>query len=459
MLRSSRMLGSQLARNISWLKRILYRSFIGMSFFAIICCGKKVEDSDKSSGSQRYDAPISTDLEQALRDQQLSCEPGSVCPNYLTLINVVDKDKIRSCTGFLVGRDIVATSSSCLPPFLRLSQQDCSKDIHLYFGSSTLEDKTIRVKCSSVISATSIKTTNPVRWRDDVAFLKLESSLPYRRTLGFSRKGFEEAQSYTSWYVSRMDGKTSFIKRSSCQTVQNSYVNPFANHISSPNILVSDCDLPPESSGAPLIDRRGEVRGMISLAASSSISDYLLKVGLITAPLKKMFHGTSFACAQTVHDSQVLDEAECFKNMSQVALDEEISKMLSPENVFNRALAPIQEELAKVTPYMNFQASLTGDSNLKKLSFSPSCFKTLKEWINSVENTSTLVTNFSFPQIEVRKSLDSYGKLAVQIIRQKSESYSLQFSTKNLRRYGNSKVYFWNEHFNFNYPKITENCQ
>lgn len=459
MLQSSRTVRIMGTKNIRSLKKMLYRSFIGMSFLAIICCGKKVEDSSKSSDSQRYDVPISNDVEQALSVQQLSCEPGAVCPNYLGMINIVEKNKIRSCSGYLVARDILATTASCLPSLLRLAEQDCSKDVHVYFAGAGAEDKTLRVKCRSVIAASNIKGNNPILWRDDVAYLKLDSALPYRRTLQFSRKGLSEDQSYTSWFVSRMDEKTSFIKKSTCLNIQKSYVNPFASHISSPNILMSDCELSSESSGSPIIDRRGEVRGMISTVASTAISDYLLRAGLTTAPLKKIFHGSSFACAQTIYDSQVLDEAECFKNMSQIALDEEISKILNTGDFVKEALVTLQGELDGLSPYVNLKASLAGEGMVRKLSFSPVCFKTLKDWINTVDITATFTSHFSFPQTEVRRSLDRFGKLSMEIIKGEVESYNLQFSTKFLRRNGNSRIYFWNDHFNFSYPRVTANCQ
>lgn len=458
MLLSRRKLRISLERQVRSTKKILYRSFVGMSFLAIICCGKKVEDSDKSSGNHRYDTPISTDLEQSLKDQQLSCEPGSVCPNYLGMIQVIDKGQIRTCTGFLVDKNIIATSSSCLPEILRLANQDCSNDVHFFF-SSMVSDKTVRVGCDSVISASDLKSSNPVLWRDDIAYLKMNSSLSFRRTLKFSRKGFADQDLYTAWFISRMDAKTSFIKRETCKNIQSSYVNPFANNPSSPNILVSDCELSESASGAPLVDKRGEVRGVVSKHVNNSISEYLVKVGLANAPLKKMFHGTSYACAPTIYDSQVLDEVECLKDMGQVALDEGLTKVLEPVEVFDTALKELNKELNDQVPYMNFNVSLEGNAIQKALSFTPRCFKPLNQWIDKVDYTSTFVTDFYFPQTIVKKSLDTYGKLTATISKAKNQKFNLQFSTRNLKKYANSKVFYWNENFNFVYPRVTTACQ
>ena len=456
---SNRILKVRLARQIRSGKRILYRSFIGMSFLAIICCGKKVEDSDKSSGLQRYESPISTDLEQALANQQLSCEPGAVCPNYMGLINVVEKGQIRSCTSFLVDRDVVATSASCLPPLLRLANQDCSKDLHIYFASVISAGKTLRLACDKVVGVSDLKSSNPVRWRDDVAFIKLKESLPYRRMPNFSRKGFNDFDQYSTWYVSRMDEKTAFIKRESCRNIQSSYINPFASNVSSPNILVSDCGLSNEATGAPLLDRMGQVRGMISTKMSSVISDYLSKAGLLVAPLKPIFHGSSFACAPTIFDTQVLDEVECLKDMSQVALDKEMTNILNTEGVFETTRKKLEQKLNQETPYLQFQVSLTGDNHQRSLSFSPRCFKPFQDWINTVESTNAYVADFAFPVTQVKKSLDTYGRLFANVIQGKAQKYNVQFSVRNLKRYANSRVYFWNDDFNFNYPRLTANCQ
>lgn len=458
MLLSSRKLRIGLSRCIRSGNKILYRSFIGMSFLAIICCGKKVEDSDKSSGTQRYATPVASDLEKILSDQQVSCEPGNVCPNYIGLVSVIDKGRIHSCTGYLVERDVVVTSASCLPSMLRLANQDCSKDVHIFFGGAGASDKTDRFACQRIISSSELKTSNPTRWRDDVAFLKMSAPAPYRRTLKFSRKGFHHFENYLAWYVARMDEKTTFVKKAICRNIQSSYVNPFANHPSSPNILISDCDLPENSSGAPLLDARGEVRGMLSTKMSGVISDYLSKAGLLVAPLKTIFHGTSFACAPTIYDSQVLDEAECLKDMGQVSLDEAISKLLEPKKVFEEARQKIEAELNSKMPYMNVTTSLEGKNGDRYLTFSPRCFKPLGDWIDQVENTNALVTEFSFPAVRVKKALDSYGRLFAHVIRNQSEKYYLQFSVRNLKRYSNSRVYFWGDDFKFTYPRLTANC-
>ena len=459
MLLSSSKLRIYLGKTISSSKKILYRSFLGMSFLAIVCCGKKVEDSDKSTGTQRYKTPVSTtDMEEILRDQQLSCEPGTVCPNYIGLVNIVEKDKIRSCTGFLIERDIIVTSASCLPSMLRLANQDCSKDVHIYFGTLVGGEKTRRFGCQRVISSSELKTSNPARWRDDVAFLKMSQPASYRRTLRFSRKGFNDLESYLTWYVTRMDEKTSFIKKSFCRNIQSSYINPFANHVSSPNILISDCDLPENSSGAPLLDARGEVRGMVSTKMSSVISDYLNKTGLLAEPLRPIFHGTSFACAPTIYDSLVLNEAECLKDMGQVALDLAISKLLGPEKVFEDVRQKLEKELNDNVPYMLMTANLEGNNGERYLSFAPRCFKPFKDWLNQAESTNALVTEFTYPVIRVKKSLNAYGKLFAKVIKGDIHKYYLQFSVRNLKRYGNSRVYFWNDNFNFSYPRITENC-
>lgn len=438
---------------------ILYRTLIGLSFIALASCGKKVEDANKGSGSQRYDVPISTDLEQTLKDQQISCEPGNVCPNYMGLVNVVEKGKIRSCTGFLVARDIIATTASCLPSVLRLADQDCSKDVHFYFTGSSSREKTIRLGCKKVLSSSELKSSNPVRWRDDVAYLKMDSDLLYRRNLNFSRQGFEDQKSFQTWYVSKVDDKTFFIKKNSCKNIQNSYVNPFANNVSSPNILLSDCELEASASGAPVIDRYGKVRGVVSAGMDKQISDYLSKTGLLSAPLNKIYHATSFACAPTIQDSQMLDEVECLKDMSQISLDEERFKLLNPKGVFEKVIPELESIVNKASKYLFFKVTLKGEGEERTMDIAPRCFRPLKEWVNTVENSSTYVTDFQLASYKVKKTLDSYGRLSTSVLSDnKPIKYNVQFSVRNLKKYANSKVFFWSEFFNTNYPRISESC-
>ncbi len=456
---SIRNVGTNLTKNIDLGRKILYRTFIGLSFIALASCGKKVEDGNKGSGSQRYDIPVSSDLDQTLQEQQLSCEPGSVCPNYMGLVNVVEKGKIRSCTGFLVARDIMATSASCLPSILRLAEQDCSKDVHFYFAGMTSREKTVRVACKKVLGSSDLKGSSPVRWRDDVAYLKIDGDMLYRRNLYFSRQGFEDQKTYQAWYVSKVDDKTFFIKKNTCKNIQASYINPFASSISSPNILLSDCELDASASGAPLLDKRGQVRGVVSNPMDNQIADYLSKTGLLAKPLSKIYHGTSFACAPTIYDSQVLDEVECLKDMSQLTLDEERFKLLNPRDFFDRSIPDLEKMVNKLSNYLFFKVRLFGEGDEKQMGFEPVCFRPLKDWINNVENTSALVTDFTFPTYKVKKALDSYGRLIANVSNdEKPIKYHIQFNVRNLKRYANSKVFFWNDVFNTNYPRITESC-
>ena len=436
------------------------RWLVGFSLVVIIIgCGKKAATTQTTS-LERQTGPVITDLEQYLEKQELTCESGEVCPNYIAKLAVVNGNKVKFCTGFLVGPETLATSSSCLTNLLRLNNQDCSKDVHIYFPTS-FNRKSERVGCKKVLEASQIETKEDVvLWRDDVSFLELDRPMRFRRQLSFSRDGMANHKSYISWGIEQIDDFNAFIRRQSCEAVHNSWVNPLVTRDTSPGMLLSDCYFKNGFTGGPVMDTRGKVRASISQPMSSKIREYLQSTGLLLKPLKEMVHATNFACAKTHIDSEVADERECTKDLNYSILDKLRNDMMAPDNLFNEFRVKFEQKVSESSRYFNFGAKLVIEGELRKLQIFPKCFKNVSNWLLELNTTRGAYSfEMKVPNTVFQRSMDPYGRIRSSEATDGEKGYFIQFSPKALKASKASTVFMWNGEFNQSYPAVSESCR
>lgn len=427
----------------------------------IMSCGKKAQNSVASSnqGQERSTPPVTTDVDEYLAKQQILCAEGEVCPNYIVKIVAFDKKVPKVCSGFLVYQkdaDVVVTSTSCLPPLLRLKNQDCSDDVTIFFPQSNNQPAE-RVKCDRVVQFSEIDDKDAVLWHDDVAFLKLPKKMEARRYLNFKRDGFEHKQDYWFWGLEHMDEGISFIRRQTCTAIHHSYINPLASKATSPNMLFAGCDFKKLGTGSPIMDSRGWVRGVVSQPLDPRVRAYLESTGLLTQPLRSMLHGTSFACAPTIYDTWVQDEAECLKVLDARTLDRMRSQMMNRQDLYETKRAELQSAVSENSRFLNFDVTLTTDGDFKRAQITPKCFKNILKWIYVI-NTSRGNYSYetSFPQVSIKRNLSAEGHVGATVVDGGELKVFLQFSGKDLKKTRISDVLVWNDTFNQTYPKIGE---
>jgi hypothetical protein len=409
-----------------------------------LSCGKQTQEN-KTKQIDPMTPGISSELESLLEKQEVSCEAGRVCPNYITKIVVIDRGQPKFCTGFLVNSDTVATSSSCLSSLLRLNNQDCSKDVHFFF-TRTFNRGTERVGCKKVLTASQLSTRDPILWREDVAFLELETPLYYRRYLPISRDGFQNRRSFTVWGVEQMDEFTSIIRREECEAVHETYINPLASHESSPNMTFAGCVFKNGYSGAPILDSRGRVRGLTSTGMDPKLRSYLESTGLLTSPLRPMFHSTSFACAPTIYDSEILDEKECGKDMNYTMVDNMRADMLSPGVLYQEMALTFEKSLSRLSRYIEFGVRLHASGDLQHAEIYPKCFKPVQSWRGDFRKPrSSHVSNIRLPQKSFRRSMDVFGRIQGLEQTGAEVAMNVQFNPRSMINLGQSTVWMWNE--------------
>lgn len=427
---------------------------LGMCVF--VGCGKKARNDDIGFRSNPQLEP--SELEQLLSRQEVACDGNQACPNYLTKIAVVNGKKLNFCTGFLVNENTVATSASCLPNLLRLVGQDCSRDVFFYFPK-TANRSAERVGCTKVLQVSQLDGVDPILWRDDVSFLHLDSSMSHRRQATISREGVSNNKEFQVWLVDQQDDYTAIIRRETCESAHGTYVNPLASHISSPNMVFNNCILKNGNSGAPILDSKGKVRAVVSERMDQKLRTYLESTGLLTNPLREMFHASSFACAPIIDNNDLLDEKECTKDLNYKKVDRLRSDMLSNATLFADMKKKMEESLESVSRYMTFGVKLIPQGDFQSAEIYPKCFKPLVDWLATLSGTrNNFVTEITLPQKSFKRAMDVYGRIYGQVTEGANEKFFVQFSLKNLRSVKKSYILMWNYEINRTFPDISENC-
>lgn len=444
------------------MKSTLRNSFIILSMgtcFLMWGCGKKPKTEERRS--VEVVRPPQTELNSFLEKQVVSCEGNQVCPNYIAKVVVVQgKDSFKFCTGFLTEDNIIATSASCLPNLLRLNGQDCSNDVFFFFPK-TVYRPAERVNCNKVSLASELSGDDPILWRDDVVFLETQEKVSFRKQAQIVRDGIQNSRQYVSWMIDQQDEYSALIKRSNCEGVHKNYVNPLTTNESSPNMVLADCKLTNGGMGAPVVDSRGKIRGMMSKDMDSKLRTYLESTGLLTNGLKPMAHATNFACAPTTTDHEMLDERECLKDLNYGKLDGLRSQMLSTNLLFGNLRKEFEDSLKDISKYIEFGVKLIPMGDVQETQIFPKCFKPLSVWLSSLSgNRNAYVDEVKLPIKSFRRGMDPYGRIVGTTIESPSELNYVQFSLKNLRVSKRSSVLMWtnqNESLK-TFPGISENC-
>ena len=421
-------------------------------------CGKKAQT--EKVRQETVVSPVTTETTKFLDKQVVVCEGTVSCPNNIAKLVIFDRSKINYCTGFLVADDILATSATCLPSYLRLRGQDCSRDVFLFFPRSA-SLPTERLGCVEVLQVSPVNlSSDPLLWRDNLTFLKIKPSKFPRRDGEISRSGFSDARNYTIWSIEQIDEYSALLKRQACEATHGSYINPLVSNDFSPQMLMSGCDLEKGMLGAPAFDIEGKIRGIVSEGIDEGLKKAISDIGLLTKPLKEMFHLTNFSCAPTLTSSDVADIRECYKELSYTKIDKLRSDMLSTTGLYFPLKKKLEESLNAQSPYFKFKVKLNNLANeTQETEIEPSCFKPFSDWLSTLDLYKNIfVVDQIFPKFIFKKSMDPYGRVKGISEFQSESQYYLQFSLRSIRSGSKSQVLMWNETQNLNFPNVSEAC-
>jgi hypothetical protein len=410
-------------------------------------CGKKSNEGKKVS---RLPAdPVTNEWDQRLEKQELICGTRG-CPSYLAKLAIIDNNKLRFCTGFLIKSNVVVTASSCLPEYLRngdrftesMDEQDCKKEISFFFYESNSRPK--RVSCKKVKKASALVGKEPFLWNSDVAFLEIDETLP-RKILGLTRSGLPNFTEHTIWSVDQIDDYQGIIqKKEKCESVFSSYLNPFADNKISPVMTIAGCSYAEGNSGAPIIFD-GKLRGIVSRPAGQKSIDEANALKISEKPLKNILYASNYACAPSLSGQDVADDTECFKEMSIHSYDLVRKEMLSETKLFKEILRKLELSYNELNPYFQLSVTLTENAEGSRVGMAPKCFKKSNEWLRNFSNNSYSNSHLDTADLTLKRSMDEYGRISAKEINKGHKTTSLQFRPKDLRNLNTADVYMWVE--------------
>ncbi len=407
---------------------------------ALLSCGKK--ESISKPPLLPYTPPVEAETEAYLKKQVITCEDNQTCPNYIAKVVVTDgPGKFKTCTGFLINPDVLVTSTSCLPEYLRLADLNCSKDVFfLFYRPGTTGE---RIGCSKVLQVSDLTSDNPVLWRDDVAFLEINKSLNNRRSQTLSREGMTNNMDLYFWGIEQAsDDRTGFIRQVDCNSIHSNYINPLVTNEYSPNMLIEGCAFKNGFSGAPLIDSKRRVRGMISQGMDPELRAKIISSNLLLRPLKEILHATNFACAPIIYDTDTgANERECSKDLSELLVERARSEMLNPANLFTGLKNKLESGIDVTNKFIRYSVKLIpkNGGDLQETEITPKCFKDIKQ----MGNGSSQDVYFSMPKVSFRRAMDAHGRILGAELDNGTQATGYNFSPKRLRNSGVSDIFLY----------------
>lgn len=398
----------------------------------LLSCGKERKVSSDNRGTREEPLPIEVEK------QTLSCEPGISC-DYIAKILVMDGGKQRVCTGTLISPNTVMTSTSCLPAFLRSPEVECSKDVFLFFNNKN-SSRPLRVGCQKVLQVSSLSGNNYALWRDDVAFLQIDRNLYWRKQLAIVREGLFDNNEIKQVSVEQIDQYQGIVRRQDCRVIFNSYVNPLASDVSSPNAIISGCDFKNGTSGAPLLDGKNRIHGVVSQEIDSALRTHILNNEVTESKtLKTISHATNFACAPTLYDDHQLNEVECLKNLSQVELDLGRKTLLDTDRLFSSVLKEVRRSIPQ-NSYIEFDVRLTPVKKEFVTEIYPVCFKDIASWIKKLRNVQVKKVESSTLKARFKKLINSDGRVVPFQTTSEKMDFAASFYPRNIENLGKSAV-------------------
>jgi hypothetical protein len=281
-----------------------------------------------------------------LKDQTPICyDTQKNCPTYVAKIVSLGNNFSKHCTGVLINSTTMMTSATCLAPEIREEGSDCTNKVHIFFPE-TKDSKASRFSCESISTVSNVDPNlDPSLWQNNIALIKIAGGVgrasisPVNLGMQASDKldpGKEIPRVYDLWKVSTEsnNGRTSFIKKFTCNVIKESYANPFNSSAFSPNSTIGNCwykdaddDSPKEEKalydgsegGAVMITGK-----MVGILGQRSFTEEGFKSlqdkGIVheSSVMRPMNFATNIACLQEYFNAQVPED--CYPELSEELL-------------------------------------------------------------------------------------------------------------------------------------------
>lgn len=424
-------------------------------------CGK--EAKQESSVIRQDEEVIASEAEAQIARQSVSCDNGISCPDSIAKIVIVDRARLKTCTGFLVNGITVATAASCLSEKLQNSDNErvCQTDVHIFFAQSDFRAAK-RVRCARILLKTPIVDKDPVLWRNDMAYIELAEPV-YRRALSMTRDGVEDKDAITMWKVDQENDQVGIIRKTECKTALHSYVNPLSSERYSPGFLISNCTLKTGNKGAPILNEKGRWLGLFSGNVNSAMMSSMNTSGYLVEPLMSIGHVSSAVCLPALRDADQVTRRECFRDMDNDQLNRARGDLLSNPPSHQEKVAEFAKKVSGLRAYLNWTADMVKDGERLgsyKLKFMPKCLKPVDDWIRTFSNPPGKLTyQMSVPDWRLSIGLDRAGRIVTKVDDDNKKIINVEFSPSQARSSRSSYVKVWSGSVSDTYNGVNESCQ
>lgn len=409
----------------------MYRFFaISLLLLSFLGCSKQRDDSPAQSLVRTIHVLNEGEANALAKTARVRCADGNNCPSAVGMLTAQQGADIFTCTAFLVGEDLVATNSHCIPSAVKLMPDLCAERVKLELPPSG-EFQTESLSCKTLLTASE----RPNDFSPDLALLRLSKSTK-RAPFLVNGEGVIPGESYTAYKVNPVRGQLNTpsgeIVKDTCEAVGNTYLFPLYRSESDSIFVGGGCVSVPGNSGSPLLNKQGNAVGLIQAALNLSEAQNeawlpYLKPG--ESEFGKMALGTSLRCISL--DGRI--DPSCVPLHQEDIERPKLSDLLESAELqaeTGKLLAPYLRQIAD----FSWERTVIEKHTLDRIeTLQPQCI------LNS-GGTDPALSEATLPVFSIRMSFNRYLQPSARATLLKEEHQQFRFSRFDLQRTGETKV-------------------
>lgn len=234
----------------------LKTSFSLAFLILLAACGKDRAAPTSLPLVQRIETQSAAEATKLAAAATITCSEN--CNPAVGLVVSTNDREVLSCTGSLVGKDLVLTNAHCLPSVVKLLPDLCSSQMQFILPStgSYSEEK---FHCKELLGFTPFRNASS----PDLALLRISRSAT-RPALKVSAQGVLPGHIYSLPAITpdgRIPGGT--LSTQTCTAVANNYLFPIYRSASDPLAVFANCESVAGNSGSPFLDSTGAIASVL----------------------------------------------------------------------------------------------------------------------------------------------------------------------------------------------------
>lgn len=441
--------------NLKTIKNLAVTLIAG--FIAFGCSNKNNSTQISDDGPYEVENVGSDIIEKILSDTKLNCLDDKCNPS-VGLLGVLEtqrnksqKDKtygMKTCTGWLIADNMVATSKHCFTRHALRSGSNCGKLVGIHFPSTEKYKKEIKT-CKKIISTSQSPDDFPF---DYVVFEIDKSEHP---ELEISLEGLKNHTSVVieGFAPKNQDGDlVAEYMSEECKLAMGTQLLLDFSSSFSPNGLAIGCKTRKGHSGSPVFVKNGEGKRVVGILKGKSmrqeswgqfldeIKKRFLKIELTDDQKKFKEHAMFNNLACIAVPDLVVPNPQCFGKVNKIE-----EKIIQERPIKNILEDEIQSWTSRTSKYIIFQVKEEIKPESLIYRSTPKCYLSKTKWseqfklIEEKEGEKLYEAEFS-TKIKMRKidGLNEDFKVLEDIIRSDFETEVLRFSEPQK---GKMKVY------------------